>query len=123
MNILADTNIWCDYFRQGNETLSSLLEYDFLVIHPLVIGELCVGNLPHRQRTVKDLMTLPTLQETSYQETHTLLESHELWGKGIQWNDLVILASALTSPGTLLWTQDKRLSRIAADFSIQYHPR
>lgn len=51
MHVLADTNVWCDYFRDGEPGLNALLEYDFLAIHPLVIGKLSVGCLPNRLRT------------------------------------------------------------------------
>lgn len=122
MNILADTNIWCHYFRYGEPTLTSLIEYDFLAIHPLVIGELSMGTLPKRQQTIKDLHAFPRLRPTSYKEIHVLLEEHTLWGKGHQWNDLAILASVLTTPGTLLWTKDKRLAETANILSVNYEP-
>ncbi len=122
MNVLADTNIWCNYFREGESTLSLLIEHDFLAIHPLVIGELSVGTLPSRIQTIKDLHAFPTLRPATYQETHVLLEENKLWGKGLQWNDLVILASVVTSPGTLLWTEDKRLADAAERFNVHYDP-
>ena len=122
MNILADTNIWCDYFRAGDPTLSGLIEYDFLAMHPLVIGELSVGNLPLRLQTIEDLHAFPSLKPASFRETHILLEEHQLWGKGLQWNDLLILASVITTPGTLLWTRDKRLAKTAEFLAVNYTP-
>jgi predicted nucleic acid-binding protein len=122
MQVLADTNIWCDYFRSGEPTLSSLLEFDLLAIHPLVIGELSVGTLPQRPHTIADLRSLPTISSATEEETHFLLEEHRLWGKGLQWNDLLILASVITSPDTLLWTKDKRLAQFASNFSVHYQP-
>jgi predicted nucleic acid-binding protein len=118
--ILADTNIWCKYFRYGNPILSKLIEYDFLAIHPLVIGELAVGNLKDREQTIHDLRAFQMVNPASDEETHFLLKRHALWGKGIQWNDLLILASVIASPGTLLWTNDQRLSEIARHFSVSY---
>ncbi len=120
MNVLADTNIWCRYFRQGEETLSSLIEYDFLAIHPLVIGELSVGNLPSRKQTLVALHAFHPVRAASFEETHHLIEQHKLWGKGLQWNDLSILASVLASDDVLLWTEDKRLAEAALDFGVQY---
>ncbi|MGB0992479.1 MAG: type II toxin-antitoxin system VapC family toxin [Akkermansiaceae bacterium] len=122
MLILADTNIWCNYFRSGDDTLSQLIEFDFLTTHPLVIGELAVGNLPKRKQTIVDLHTLPRVKSASYKETFYLLEENKLWGKGLQWNDLLILAAVVTSPDTLLWTRDKRLAAAAAEFSVSYSP-
>ncbi|MDA0767314.1 MAG: PIN domain-containing protein [Verrucomicrobia bacterium] len=122
MHVLADTNVWCDYFRDGEPGLNALLEYDFLAIHPLVIGELSVGCLPNRLRTIKDLRSLPHLEPANHEESHYLLEQHVLWGKGLQWNDILILASVVAAPDTLLWTKDKRLASAAESFSVRYSP-
>ncbi len=122
MNVLADTNIWCRYFREGQDRLSSLIEYDFLAIHPLVIGELSVANLPSRNQTLIDLQAFPALRPASFAETHHLIELHKLWGKGLQWNDLAILASVIASDNVLLWTEDKRLAEMAGQFSVCYTP-
>lgn len=120
--ILADTNIWCKYFRYGNSTLTKIIEHDFLAMHPLVIGELAVGNLKDREQTIHDLGSFQQVKPATDEETHFLLREHGLWGKGIQWNDLLILASVIASPGTLLWTNDKRLAEIAQRFSVSYTP-
>jgi predicted nucleic acid-binding protein len=122
MNVLADTNVWCGFFRVGVPALSSLIEYDFLVIHPLVIGELSVGNLPSRTQTLEDLHAFPMVRPASDSEAHVLLKENKLWGKGLHWNDLLILASVVASPGTLLWTEDKRLQLAAGKFSAAYTP-
>jgi len=50
--VLADTTIWCDFFSGGDSTLAHLLEYDLLLAHTLVIGELAVGNRPKCARQV-----------------------------------------------------------------------
>lgn len=120
MNVLADTNIWCRYFREGQETLSSLIEFDFLAIHPPVIGELSVGNLPSRKQTLIDLNAFHPVRPASFEETHHLIEENKLWGKGLQWDDLAILASVLASDDLLLWTEDKRLAEAASHFGIRY---
>lgn len=122
MTVLADSNIWCRYFREGQPVLSSLIEYDFLSVHPLVIGELSVGNLPTRKQALFDLHAFPNIRAASFLETHHLIEEHKLWGKGLQWNDLAILASVIASADTLLWTEDKRLAETAAGFSVNYLP-
>ena len=120
MIILADTNIWCRYFREGQDTLTSLIEHDLLTMHPLVIGELSVGNLPCRRQTLLDLQAFPSLRPASFKETHYLIEKNELWGKGLQWHDLAILASVVASDHVLLWTEDKRLAEVAHQFNLRY---
>jgi predicted nucleic acid-binding protein len=122
MVILADTNIWCRYFREGQATLSEIIQHDFLAIHPLVIGELAVGNIPNRQQTLADLHAFHPVRSATYEETHHLIEDNQLWGKGLQWNDFAILASVIASDNILLWTEDKRLAEIATLFSVCYTP-
>jgi predicted nucleic acid-binding protein len=120
MVILADTNIWCRYFREGQATLSEIIQHDLLAIHPLVIGELAVGNIPNRQQTLADLHTFHPVRSASHEETHHFIEENQLWGKGLQWNDFAILASVIASDNILLWTEDKRLAEIATQFSVCY---
>lgn len=120
--ILADTDIWCNYFSQGNPHLAQLIEHDLIAIHPLIIGELAVGNLIERQQTIQDLRAFQTIKPASDDEALLLIQHHKLWTKGLQWNDLIILASVITTPGTLLWTQNRRLSEIAQQFSVSYTP-
>lgn len=122
MNILADTNIWCDHFREHNSTLAGLLEYDFLVMHETIVGELSVGGLPHRKQTLSDLRVLPRLPSPSFSEALHLIEEQKLWGRGVQWNDFLILASVLLAGDTLLLTRDRRLGEIAAELGVRYQP-
>ena len=122
MNVLADTNIWCLFFRSGQSTLSSLIERDFLSTHLLVIGELSVGNLPNRKQTLLDFNAFPSVRPASFKETQHFIENNKLYGKGLQWNDLNILASVVASSDTLLWTEDKRLASMAEHFDIAYTP-
>ncbi len=118
--VIADTNIWCDFFRHGDSTLATLMEHDFLAIHPLVIGELSVGMLPKRKQTIKDLQNLPTIRTISDTEAFTLIEERQLFGQGVQWNDILILGAVLTTLGALLWTRDRRLAKIAASYNVCY---
>lgn len=123
MMILAATNVWCDFFRAGDKTLSSMLEHDFVATHPLVIGELAVGCLPKREQTIADMRMLTMVKPATFKETHYLLEKNKLYGLGLQWNDLLILASVITTPDMLLWTRDGRLAEVAARFQVAYCPQ
>lgn len=122
MNILADTNIWCDHFRSSNHTLVGLLEYDFLLTHQVVIGELSVGHLPKREQTLRDLQNLPTLPTPSFEETLHLVQERKLWGKGVQWNDFQLLASVILAGDCLLFTGDQRLATLARELGVGYRP-
>ena len=120
MNILADTNVWCDHFRVGNPTLVGLLEYDFLVMSQVVIGELSVSTLARREKTLIDLQNLPSLPVPSFHDTLHLIEKRKLWGRGVQWNDFQILAAVLLAGDCLLFTGDKRLATVARELGVGY---
>lgn len=36
MNILIDSSVWVDYFKQGNQTLIELMAVDVAMTHPMV---------------------------------------------------------------------------------------
>ena len=48
------------------------------------------------------------------------IEREKLYGLGCGWVDMTLLASALITPGTLLWTQDKRLAALAERFEVAH---
>ncbi len=48
--ILVDTSVWVRHFRIGVRPLSSLLEENDVLSHPVVIGELAVGIWPSATR-------------------------------------------------------------------------
>lgn len=45
------------------------------------------------------------------------IERHRLFGAGIGYTDAHLLAAVALTPGTLLWTRDKRLQAAAARLS------
>ena len=81
-----------------------------------------MGCLPDRKQTIEDLLNLPRVHAATFWETLTMMEENQLYGKGLQWNDLVILASVLINPGTLLWTRDRRLADAAGEMAVHYAP-
>jgi predicted nucleic acid-binding protein len=44
--ILVDASVWVDHLRADNHMLVRLLENGQVLAHPLVIGELVLGNYP-----------------------------------------------------------------------------
>lgn len=65
--------------------------------HPFVIGELAAGNLKSRTMTLEYLLSLKQPSLVADEEVHVLLESERLWGKGLGWIDLHILAATKLS--------------------------
>jgi hypothetical protein len=110
--VLADTSVWVDHWRRGNNGLAALLEEDRIVVHPMVIGELALGALRSRADVLGDLRELRTSTMAEHAEVLELVERRRLWGRGIGWVDAHLLASALLD-GVRLWTLDRNLGRVA----------
>jgi predicted nucleic acid-binding protein len=120
--ILVDTSVWADHFRRSIPFLERALTSGTVSTHPFVIGELACGTLADRLRTLRDLNHLPTVQRASDKEVLALIERHALMGQGVGLVDVHLLAAAMLTPETLLWTHDKRLARIAGELSIACDP-
>jgi hypothetical protein len=75
-----------------------------------------------RARTLSDLATLPKTQQASLIEVRELIEREHLYGLGCGLVDLTLLASTLLTPGSRLWTRDKRLAQLTERFGIAYAP-
>ncbi len=116
--ILVDTSVWIDHLRNGNAELTVLLQQDEVLSHPFIIGELACGTLRNRTEILRLLRELPEARLAEHQEVLGLLESKRLWGCGIGWIDVHLLASALLSHSTI-WTLDKQLSGVASSLKLR----
>ncbi len=114
---LVDTSIWVNHFRKGDATLLQLLTDGDAGMHPFIVGELACGNLKHRAATLDDLARLPQTPVASETEVSRLLESSRLWGKGLGWVDLHLLAAAKLS-GWALFTADRALMHAASAIGV-----
>jgi len=93
--ILADTSVWADHLRAGNAHLKALLEDGLVLTHPFVIGDLACGNLRQRAIILEALQSLRAATEATHEEALRLVEERPLWGSGLGWIDVHLLASAL----------------------------
>lgn len=117
--ILADTSIWLDHIRRPDIALLGLLKSRQAAIHITVIGELAAGNLPNRAAFLYALSRLRRVRSATNTQALKLLETERLWGTGIGWPDVQILASChLTA--TPLWTRDQRLFRAATRLGLAW---
>ena len=121
--VLVDTSIWVDHFRRRNKNLSDLLEADSVLMHPMILGELACGTPPARAQTLADLDMLQLSQQSSVQEVMNFVDREKLFGLGCGLVDMMLLASTLMTPGTELWTLDKRLLALAERFDVMYRPK
>lgn len=107
--ILVDTSIWIDHLRQSNERLVQLLGTGQVLAHPYVIGELALGGLQNRSAVLEALQNIPQVPVATDNEVLHFIESNALHGVGIGYISAHLLAATRLSPGTRLWTRDKRL--------------
>jgi len=111
--VLVDTSVWVDHLRTGDARLAALLMRNQVAMHPMVIGELACGNLRDRESLLALWRNLPGLAAASDEEALYFLARHRLWGRGIGYVDLHLLAAVSLSQGATLWTRDRRLHAIA----------
>ena len=110
--ILVDTSVWVDHLRGGNRRLRVLLEQGDVLCHALIIGEIACGSIRNRAEVLKLLNELPKAIVADHDEVLEFLNQRRLYGKGVGWIDLHLLASAQLS-NVLLWTADGRLRKVA----------
>ena len=121
MQILVDTSVWIGHFRVSNPDLAVLLDSKRVVRHSVVVGELAVGGLRDRQDTLNALCALPAIIETRPDYCLGFIERHGLFGLGLSWGDVQILASADLS-GIPIWTFDQRLLQRATAMNLSWMP-
>jgi predicted nucleic acid-binding protein len=122
-SVLVDTSVWVDHFRNRNENLVSLLTLDLAMFHPLIVTELACGTPPApRSRTLTDIATLPQARQATLDEVRSFIEREKLYGLGCGVVDLALLASTLLTPGSRLWSLDRRLVELAQRFDVAFQP-
>jgi predicted nucleic acid-binding protein len=122
MKVLVDTSVWVGHFKQCDEQLVQLLEAGVVACHPYVIVEVACGTPPRRREVIDMLGELESVPVATTDELLELLQQRGLFGRGCGFVDLSLLASALLSEQTLLWTLDKRLEEVAAELGRDYRP-
>ena len=116
--ILADTSVWVDHFRFGDDDLSDLLRNRSVLMHPFVLAELALGSLSQRTKTLTLLEQLPTARVALLPEVREMIDKRSLYTRGIGLTDAHLVASALIDPRATLWTRDKRLRAVAEELGI-----
>jgi predicted nucleic acid-binding protein len=115
--LLADTSVWIHHFRQKQSYMATCLSDGLILMHPWVLGELACGNLKNRSAILSDLRALPSAMPARDIDALALIENRQLWGRGLGWVDVHLLASALLS-NCRLWTLDKKLENAARDLGL-----
>jgi hypothetical protein len=104
--------VWVDHLRKADRLLADLLEHGDVVMHPFVVGEIACGSLVDRALILELLQQLPAATVAEPDEALGYVERHKLYGKGLGYVDVHLLASAAIGE-TKLWTRDRRLRAAA----------
>lgn len=116
---LVDTSVWISHLRDGNDRLAELLNAGEVMCHPFIVGELACGDLKNRAEILSLLEALPKVAMAEHDEVLSFVEGHLLWGKGLGYVDVHLLAAALLA-GVPLWTLDKQLQKNAARLDCRF---
>lgn len=116
--ILVDTSVWIDHFKQPIAVLEDLAHDEHLLGHPFITGELAVGHLRDWNGALAMLRRLLQARIASEVEFLTLISGERLSATGLGFVDVHLLASCRITPGTTLWSRDKRLARHADRLGI-----
>jgi len=116
--ILVDTSVWIDHLKSSDLALADLLGTGRVLAHSFVTGELALGSLRQRRTVLESLRDLPQATVASDDEVMMLIEQEQLYGLGIGFFAAHILAAARLTPGTLLWTRDRRLRQAATRLGL-----
>ena len=116
--ILVDTSVWVDHLRRGDPALVAALDVNTVAVHALVVGELACGQLKSRHEVLSLLNSLPRLAPATDDEALYFLERHRLFGRGLGYIDVHLLAAAALNDDTRLWTRDKQLKTVAAELGL-----
>ena len=116
--ILVDTSVWINHLRSADERLAGLLDAGKVLGHPFVIGELALGNLRSREATLRDLSDLPQAPVAEDEHVLDLVNRLRLFGRGIGYVDAHLLAAVRLAPEAKLWTADRPVQAVAAEFGL-----
>jgi predicted nucleic acid-binding protein len=116
--ILVDTSVWIEHLQRGNDELVGLLNSGQVLSHPFVLGELALGSLQQRATVLDALQNLSQARVAGGEEVLDFIGANALHGLGIGYVDVHLLASVRLTPGSVLWTLDKRLAAAATRLGV-----
>lgn len=120
--ILVDTSVWVDHLRTGSQALSDLLGAGQVLAHSFVTGELALGRLRQRETVLGALADLPQASVATDTEVLHFIAAHALFGQGVGYVDIHLLAATRLTAGARLWTHDRRLHEMAARLGLAAAP-
>jgi predicted nucleic acid-binding protein len=118
--VLIDTSVWVAHLQRSNANLVALLNHGQILAHPFVIGELALGSLQQRSTVLEALQNLPACAIATDAEVFGFINTNTLYGIGIGYVDVHLLAATRLTPTAKLWTLDKRLQAAATRLELSF---
>ena len=102
--------------------LDEVLGRDEAVGHEMVFGELLIGDVGGGRRNLLEAYAqMYQAQTVAHQEVVEFVRERRLFGRGVGWIDVNILASAVVG-GFQVWTADPRFLMLANELRVAYSP-
>lgn len=120
--ILIDTSVWVDHLNRPEPIVADLIAAKRGLMHPFVLGEIGLGNLPRWEATMARLCALPRAEPLPEEVFMSAVGELALQGSGLGLVDAHLLAWAHAAPGRSLWSRDRRLRDRAAAAGIAWGP-
>jgi hypothetical protein len=89
-------------------------------MHPFIAAEIALGSLHLRRERLSELESLFEVKVARLSEVRHMIESNELYSKGIGLTDAHLVAACLLTPGTQLWTRNDALEKVAKFMNIHF---
>jgi predicted nucleic acid-binding protein len=120
--VLVDTSVWIR-FLAGREPyaggLDALLSRDEVAGHDMIFGELLIGDRGGRTRLLANYAQMHHAPVVRHDEVVEFVRGRRLFGRGVGWIDVNLLASAVVGD-CHLWTADPRFRAAAEDLRLAY---
>ena len=123
MSVLVDSSVWVGHFKQRNDHLVALLEDGAVICHPYVVAEVACGTPPGRKAIIGMLAELESAPVATQEELLAMMDARQIYGRGCGFVDMSLLAGALLSEKTLIWTLDKKFELLAVELNKAYRPQ
>lgn len=120
--VLVDTSVWIRGLAGQpayQPELDRLINLEQVAGHDLVYGELLAGDRGGRARLLSRYELMHKARGVPHAEVVAFVRRRNLYGLGLGWIDLHLLASALVDRFQL-WTADTRFAAVAAEFGIAH---
>ncbi len=117
--ILVDTSVWIDHLRKADAGLVGLLNNQQVLCHPMIIGEIALGQVKPRALVLDALKDLPPASVAQDAEVLGFIDNARLAGSGIGYIDAHLLVAAKLSSASF-WTRDKRLAKLADGLGLMW---